>query len=43
LNEAFGLAIGFGDIGLGAGRLEAEALAGLMEGKGFAARTPRPW
>src|SRR5215469_17635066 len=38
LNETLGLAIGLGRIGLGADVLEAEALAGLLEGKGFVAR-----
>ena len=38
MNEALGLAIGLGRIGLGADVLEAEALAGFLEGKGFVAR-----
>ena len=38
MNEALGLAIGLGRIGLGADVLEAEALAGLLESEGFIAR-----
>ncbi len=37
MDEAFGLAIGLGRIGLGADVLEAKALAGFAEGKGFVA------
>ena len=37
MDEAFGLAVGLGRIGLGADVLEAKAHAGFAEGKGFVA------
>ena len=41
LDEALGFAVGLWRIGLGANVLEAETLAGLLEGEGFVARASR--